>query len=144
MAAVRSIVLALAMTGFAAYAQTASAPPAPGPGGPLLGRAHLWVKVGRTDLGGVAADAWGVDRERYLGIEAYGGDGESYYFGGEIGHSGVDRATNADGDTIRDFDLLSQAGRARRPGLLNPRLRGAVNDVTSGDGSRVNSPALGR
>lgn len=95
------LILAHAMSLSAAYPQTTT-----GPADPLLGRAHLWVDFGRTDLSNAAARAWGVDREGYVGLEAYRRSGGESYFGGGIGRSGAGRATNADGDTIRDFQFV--------------------------------------
>jgi hypothetical protein len=91
------------------FAQSASAP-----GDLLLGRAHTWVRIGRTDLSHAAAREWGVDRERHLGIAVYGRRkragrriGPTFYIGGELSHSATDRAVNAEGDVFNDFDFLS-------------------------------------
>jgi hypothetical protein len=48
-----------------------------------------------------------VDREGYLGLEAYWAVEDGVYFGGEVGHAGTDSAVAADGDTIRDFDFVA-------------------------------------
>jgi hypothetical protein len=74
--------------------------------GPPLGRAHALLTFGRADFDDEAARAWGVNREDFLSLEVYGGGDDGFYFGGEIGNVGVDRAVTDDGDTIRDFDLL--------------------------------------
>jgi hypothetical protein len=82
---------------------TAEAPPAPRE--PLLGRGHLWLKLGRTDLDTAAADEWGVDRVNYLGLEGYYGSHNNLYFGGELGTSRAGTGMTASGNELRDVDF---------------------------------------
>jgi hypothetical protein len=93
-------VLVFALVGTTARSQT------PAPAGSALGRAHLWVNLGTADLSGAAGSSWGVGREDYFGLEAYGRHDDHAYYGGGFGRLAVGRTTNADGDTIRDFQFL--------------------------------------
>ena len=95
-------ILALGLIVPAIHAQT---PPAPGD--PPLGRAHVWIKLGRADFDDDAASEWGVDQEGYLGLEGYGGGAGGFYFGGELSHASAGSATSAEGTSIRDFDFVS-------------------------------------
>jgi hypothetical protein len=95
------VVLALALSGSIGYAQGP-----PGPGEPLLGRAHLWLKIGQADFNHDAAREWGVSRKHYLALEGYRGTRHDIYYGGEIARIADDRSINADGDILRDLDLL--------------------------------------
>ncbi len=105
----RFLILGFAMSGSVALAQTT-----PAPADPLLGRFHLWVKVGRTHLSDAAAAAWGVDREGYLGLEAYRVDNRGFYLGGEIGGSETASGINRNGQTIRDLGFFSLELNAKR------------------------------
>lgn len=95
----------LAMSGAVVHAQTAPAQSAPKPAGPLLGRGHLWLKIGEVDLDDAAAEAWGVDHQTYLGLEGYRGFDHDFYFGGEFGHAGAGTGMTESGDTLRDVDF---------------------------------------
>jgi hypothetical protein len=96
----------LMLAGLALSPVPALAQPDPPPAAPLLGRAHLVVKTARVDFDREAGRAWGIDRERYLGVEAYWALDRAVYVGGAIGHAGTALAVAADGDVIRDLDFL--------------------------------------
>jgi hypothetical protein len=118
------LVLGFAMSGSVAYPQTTI-----GPDEPLLGRVHLWVKVGRADLGSGAAREWGVNTGGYLGLEAYRSADRETYVGIELGRIRVERTTAADGDIIRDFDFLWLEVNAKKAFHLE---RGLAVDIGLG------------
>lgn len=83
---------------------------APDPGGPPLGRGHLWVKFARADFQDDAVVVWGVDRATHVGLEGYWAGGRTYHVGGEIGYTSAGDLLTSDGDLIRDFGFFSLEG----------------------------------
>ena len=105
--------IGIVFLGLGMIASVARAQTAPDPRGPSLGRGHVWIKIARADFDDASAGFWGVDEEGFVGLEAYGGDGD-FYGGVELGHARAGNATAADGDEIRDFDFLSLEFNAKK------------------------------
>ncbi|HKQ98046.1 MAG TPA: hypothetical protein VJV75_09230 [Candidatus Polarisedimenticolia bacterium] len=105
--------LALCMLAFGAPAARAWTEPPAGPAvvpdpqptgaAPPLGRFHVWLKAGRTDVA-EGAQEWGIDRIGYLAIEGFLARGREGYFGLEFGKFERSATAGADGDALRDVD----------------------------------------
>jgi hypothetical protein len=71
--------------------------------GYALGNGHVWVRAGRIDLRDSVQNEWGLDRESFVGLEGYAGQGYEVYLGGEIGISSAGDATTSSGEQLRDL-----------------------------------------
>jgi hypothetical protein len=70
---------------------------------PALGRFHVWLKAGQTDLA-EGAQEWGIDRIGYLALEGYWARERENYYGFEFATFERSQGTGADGDALRDVD----------------------------------------
>jgi hypothetical protein len=122
------------------------APPSAAASGPpsspsVLGRSHIWLKVGRTDLDDDAGD-WGIDRIGYLAIEGYAARKQGDYFGLEFGKFDQEEAISPDGDQLRGIDSYWLEFNGKRAFGLAHGLSleaGGGGAVFSVDGAEVSS-----
>jgi len=73
----------------------------------ILGRGHLWLKIDRADFGSDIHDVWGLDTDRYVGLEGCWGGRRNVYFGVEIGRIDIGTALDEDRDRIENFAFTS-------------------------------------